>query len=331
MKRPALSKKHKIAILQLLAATFIWGVAGPVIKYTLQYVPPFTFLFLRFAIASLVITPFLLIEERKTPVDKRDAFNLIVLCLLGGTLQLGLVFLGFNYTTSLDGTLLTAVSPIFILLASYKFLNEKITESEKKGAVLGLLGTLVIFIEPVLLAKQANESLNMLRIFGNALLIISLFAWTAYTLLSKKMLDHAPTKFGRLMQFFHLRSKTKRYSPLFVTGTMCLVSLISFMPLSVAELTFMNKLTFPTFSLELLKPLSGIIFMSLFSTLVAYTFYEDAIKEIEVAETAAYNYLSPIFAIPFAYLLLGETVNIWFIMGAALIALGVYVSEKYEP
>lgn len=328
MKRPALSKKHKIAIIQLLVATLIWGAAGPVIKYTLAYVPPFTFLFLRFVVASLAITPFLLLEERKFPIGKKDILDLIVLCLLGGTIQLSLVFLGFNYTTSLDGTLLTAVSPIFILLASYKFLNEKITESEKKGAILGILGTLVIFIEPVLLAKQKQESLDLLRVLGNALLILSLFAWTAYTLLSKKMLDHAPSKFGRLMHFFHLRSETKRYSPLFITGMMSLVSLISFAPLSMVELTLTNKLTLPAFDVVLLKPLAGIIFMGLFSTLVAYTFYESAIKEIEVAESAAYNYLSPIFAIPFAYLLLGEVVNIWFVIGAVLIALGVYVSEK---
>ena len=68
--------------------------------------------------------------------------------------------------------------------------------------------------------------------------------------------------------------------------------------------------------------------MGLFSTLIAYGLYEWAIKEIPVAESAIFAYLQPTFAIPFAYLLLSETVDLWFVVGASIIGYGFYVSEK---
>ena len=68
--------------------------------------------------------------------------------------------------------------------------------------------------------------------------------------------------------------------------------------------------------------------MGILSTLVAYGLYEISIRDMPISETAAYNYLSPILTIPFSYLLLGEKVTLWFIIGGLVIGFGVYLSEK---
>lgn len=329
-KIPALTKKHKLAILKLLTATVIWGAAGPVIKYTLQYIPPFTFLFLRFLVAAVLVTPFLLIEEKKNHINKRDFLNIVVLSLLGGFLTLALVFVGFNLTTSLEGSLISATAPIFILVASATLLKEKVTKYEKYGALISIAGTVFIVFEPFFVGNDLYK-FDFSKMMGNLLILLSVLTWTAHTILAKKTLDHAPSKLGKIMGFFHLRSETKRYSPFLLTGIMVLVTLIATTPLAFLESS--NYLSNPIYNLSLynlnfIRPLLGVLFMGIFSTIIAYSFYESAIKEIEVAESAVYSYLAPLFAVPFAYLLLGEVVNFWFIAGSALIATGVFVSEK---
>src|SRR3989344_5900378 len=343
--KTAQNKKHKLALMYLLIAALVWGAAGPVIKFTLIYLPPFTFLFLRFLTASIVILPFLILEERKHPVIKKDWVNLIVLSLLGGAITLAFVFFGFKYTTSLDGSLISAVSPILTLAASSKLLKEKITENEKNGAIIALCGTLVVTMQPLLTSFFHPTGDVMLRILGNVFILLSIVSWIGYTLWSKKVFEHKPSRiFNALLHYFHLRSETKQYSPFFLTGVLSVVSLIALAPLSFLELGLIHGFKYPSFeNLALSTPtlsnlletpnamiytVLGVLYMGLFSTLIAYGLYEWAIKEIPVAESAIFAFLQPTFAIPFAYLLLSETVDLWFVVGASIIGYGFYVSEK---
>ncbi|MEK7595754.1 MAG: DMT family transporter [Patescibacteria group bacterium] len=342
---PKLERKHKLAILYLMVVSLIWGAAGPIIKLTLEYLPPFTFLFLRFLVATVFVLPFLIAEDHKHPVSRKDWVNLILLSFLGGTMTLAFVFLGFSYTSSLDGSIISAMSPIIILVASSKLLGEKISPNEKKGAIISLAGTFIIIIQPILeVGLQGNTASSLYRLLGNILILASLITWTAYTIWSKKLFDHRPSKLGSFLHYFHLRSSLKEYSPFFVTGVLCLVSLISFTPLAAFELAthsgfrtpslqnFQDAIEetyeFPQISSDMVKPIFGVFYMGIMSTLVAYGLYEWAIKQIPVAETAIFSYLAPIFAIPVAYILLGEKISFWFIVGCVIIGYGVYISEK---
>lgn len=343
---PASDKKRKTAILYLILASLIWGAAGPIIKYTLEFVPPFTFLFLRFLVASAIILPFMIFEEKRHPVEKKDWLNLILLSFLGGSLTLGLVFWGFKYTTSIDGSLISSIAPVFIMLASVKLLGEKITKNERMGSIIALAGTALIVFEPFFDGRDvAGKGGVMLQLLGNFFMILSNIAWAAYTVWSKKILNHIPTKLGAFLHFLHLRSSTRQYSPFFITGLMSAIGLLTFAPLSFMEVASIKGIrtdlnikviqkavqdsyTLPSTPPEFIGPILGILYMGIFSTLVAYGLYEWAVKSLPVAETTIYSYLSPIFAVPLAYILLGEKVGLWFILGSIIIAFGVFLSER---
>lgn len=329
----------------MVAASLIWGAAGPVIKYTLIYVPPFTFLFLRFLCASLIVLPFLILEERKDPISKRDWINLIILSMLGGTFSIGLIFVGFKYTTALEGSLIGAAYPLVALVASAKLLKERITPNEKRGAIIAMLGTLLVIFEPLFNGMGDKfEFKGLPQLFGNLLIGVSLLTATAHAIWSKKILDHIPSKLSNLLHFFHLNSQTRTYSPFFLMGMMSLVSLISFAPLSFMEIAYIKGIRTPTVDIvqrevgnvykipqvssELIRPIAGVLYMAIFSTVVAYFLYEWALKEIPVAETSLYAFLQTVFTIPFAYILLGEKITVWFVVGALIIGYGVYLSEK---
>ncbi|MBI4091150.1 DMT family transporter [candidate division WWE3 bacterium] len=347
--RTAELKKKKLVIAFLILTTIIWGAAGPIIKYTLEYVPPFTFLFLRFLTSTAVILPFMIFEERQNPVSKKDILNLVILSFLGGTLTLGFTFYGFKYTSSLDASLIGALSPIFILIASSRLLGEKITKNEKIGSAVAIIGTLVVALQPLLEKGSASTNSQALsQILGNLFIVVSLLTWTAYTIWSKKILDHIPSKLGFIFHYLHLRSTMKQYSPIFMTAVLCVVSLITFAPLSLYEIyqiknqqepipfsnqslnPLANTYAFPNLPAEMIKPLLGILYMGVFSTLVAYGLYEWAIKEIPVAETAIFAYLQPIFTIPFAYVIVGERITFWYLIGGLIVLAGIYLSERKD-
>jgi len=53
--------------------------------------------------------------------------------------------------------------------------------------------------------------------------------------------------------------------------------------------------------------------------------YQLGIKTVEVSEAEVFNYLSPIFATPIAFLWLKEPITWSFVLSALIIAVGVYL------
>ena len=75
------------------------------------------------------------------------------------------------------------------------------------------------------------------------------------------------------------------------------------------------------------KALGGILYMAIFSSVIAYTLYEYGLSIIEASEATLFAYLQPIFAAPVALLWLKEKITPPFIIGAVVIGLGVAISE----
>ena len=293
---------HRLkAYIALLSTAAIWGIAGPVIKHTLHFLPPFTFLFYRFFIVSLFCLPILLYLWKKSKISFQDLPKLFLLGLMSTTINLSLVFFGFERTTALDGTLLSSVTPIFIVIGGALFFKDKVTRFERIGLLVVLLGAFITVIQP-LLEKGLFAQQNLL---GNLLILMAGLQWTTYVLLAKDDL--------------------KRHSPLAITASAGIVGLLTFFPLAFLEQGG------AIFNLEPLfinpAALLGVGYMAILSYVLAYFFYNFGISKIEVSEAAIFAYLQPVFAAPFAVLWLKEIITLPFLFGASVIALGVFLSE----
>jgi drug/metabolite transporter (DMT)-like permease len=311
--KPSAGENRFLAYLAMLVTAAIWAIAGPVIKVTLQDVPPFTFLALRFLINTIVISPILWLYLRKHPREiprsAGEVGRLFLLTLLGTTLTLALIFLGIDRTTAIDATLIIATTPIFIVLGGSLIcikgvvcLREKVTRLEKIGLAVAVLGVGVTVVQP-LLESGIFASENLI---GNFLVLISNLTWTGFTLLSKETY--------------------RRFSPFLVTAASFIFGFLTFLPLALIEgsnlLTIVYQL--PT------TAILGVLYMSLLSSIVAYFTYAWGVSKIEASEAALFLYLEPIIAAPFAYWWLGEKITTTFLIGAAVIAAGVIITE-YRP
>ena len=119
---------HRLkAYFLLTIVTIIWGVAEPVIKYTLGGFPPLLFLTYRFGLSTLVALITFSLFGFHFPKGNKLRLELCLYGFVTSTLSLGLLFFGLEKTTVLDATLITLINPLLISFAGVYFLKEHIT------------------------------------------------------------------------------------------------------------------------------------------------------------------------------------------------------------
>jgi len=296
------------AHLMLLAVSAIWGIAPPVIKYSLKYFDTSIFLSYRFIITNFLLIPWLLIAEPHTwtTLSRLTANKWLLLIFagfLGSTIQLGFLFWGLENTSAIEGSIINATAPILVAISSFFFLREKITAMERIGIFVAFLGSAIVVIEPVFTGQYTSSRLHF---YGNMAVLLGTLAWTAYAILSKKALR------GHV-------------SPLLLTTAMFFVG-----SLTMPVITFFIHTPYSLHQSLISAPFSahlGVWFMAFISGALAYYLYQQATKFIEVSEANIYTYLSPVFTLPLSLVFLREPVGPWLIVGSAVIVGGVLLSE----
>ncbi len=320
------TSKETHALLAILGATAIWGFAPPIIKHTLDYIPPFSFLFYRFLIVCLAIFPFLYLELRRQNVILRD-FPALALSGLLGQASLILIFYGLKYTSSLEVAVIGIIAPLLMVAAGHYFYNDKINKNLKIGLIITTLGTFILAFGPILDSNALSATKNA-RVLGNALIVIYNLFWTAHVLWSKRLRGENSHRVNEVAKFLGIPVPRKKYSSELITGFSFYVGLACMTPLYVLESA--GKTGNGAFSILDLgySGWAGLLYMALFSSIVAYGLFEWSLKYLKVTDTVIFSYISPIFTLPAAFLILGELPTLDIIVGSLVIALGIFVAER---
>ena len=325
MPKKKLPSNFVLPYIAILITTLIWGAAGPVIKYTLRFLPPLTFLFLRFLIVCIVLLPYVYFELKRTKISKKDYLNFFLLGLFSQS-ALAIYFVGLNYTKVLDAAIIGVMGSIMTVAAGNYFYKDKIDSKVKLGLVLASLGTILIILEP---AFSGNGKIIIEhRILGNLIILFYHFFWTTFVVWSKMSMGENSPSLKKALSFIHLKPMTKKYSPILITSISFYIGLLTLIPLALLE----NMYSLTQFDILFIdhRGLLGLLYMALLSSIVAYMCYEWALEHIRVTDISFFGYLGSIFTIPFAYILLGEVPNKFMVMGAIIIGIGVYIAERKE-
>ncbi|MGD8743996.1 MAG: DMT family transporter [Candidatus Woesebacteria bacterium] len=289
------------AYIYLTIVAVIWGVATPVIKYTLQGITPLSFLTYRFAISSVVAVVLIFFSRDKLSKIFDNFWEATLYSFITTTFALGILFFGIEKTTVLDAALITAVGPLVIALAGVYLLKEHITHREKLGITLAFTGTLVTVLEPIL-----SGNFNTSQLSGNLFVVAYIFITAASSVLSKKLVR-------------------KDVDPLTLTNYSFIIGFVTLIPLALVEGSFSNIIV----NIESLTPSYhlGVWYMAILSGTTAYALWVRGQKSIEISEAGLFAYLTPLFSTPLAVLWLDEQITAPFIVGAILITLGVVTAE----
>lgn len=288
------------AYLVLLVTSVLWGLAVPIIKKSFETTTPLLFLVYRFLFVIILATIPFYLYQKKMPVIK-NPLKLLFIGFLSFPLNLLLLFYGLARTSAMEAALLAALNPLFFHLGGFLVLREKITNREKLGLFISVLGTLLVIFKPLFNNTQANFQGHL---SGNILIVLGGIVGVSGLIWAK--------------------NEKKNYTPFQISYASFLTAFLTF--------TLLATILEPSFTQNFLgiftRPaIWGILYMAIPGSIIAYSCLIYGQSLIEVSEASLFTYLQPLFATPLAVLWLKEIITWPFAVGACLILLGVFLTE----
>ena len=162
---------RKIAYGSLVIVAVVWGATFPIIKLSLTFIDPISFLLFRFAIAAVVLLPFVIKK-----MNKRDA---IYGTIVGIPLFLGYVTqtVGLQYTSPSMSGLITGIYIVLTPILSIFILRNGLDMVKIYLAVAAFVGMALMTI-----SSTSGEAL------GNLLTIATAFCYALQLVLTEKYL-----------------------------------------------------------------------------------------------------------------------------------------------
>lgn len=281
------------AYLGLTIAMVLWGGSFVATKIALAVYPPFTVIFGRMIIASLI---FLLLWKRVVPEYWlwKDLKYLLAMAFMEPCLYFLFEGYALKYTTAGQASLIVSTLPLMVGMSAAFLLGEELKPRMVLGFLISILG--VFFLTRGAAISEASPN----PILGNTLEFLAMVAATVYTLLVRYM--------------------SSKYSALFLTAIQSFVGLLFFGPLAFFHDKFYH-----------LRPqiyaLSSIMFLGAFVTVIAYWLYNHGIARISASKAAAFGNMIPVFTIFIGWMILGEVLNMAQIGASFLIFFGVVLSQ----
>ena len=131
----------------LLIATILWGGTFPVIKYGLEWIDPFLLIFLRFFIAFMILSFFILmgwIKIKKNILNDSIIFKSLALGLIGFFSYFTQTY-GLLYTTPHRSAFITQLLIIFVYIFQFILLKKMITKYQWFSLGMILFGSYILF------------------------------------------------------------------------------------------------------------------------------------------------------------------------------------------
>jgi drug/metabolite transporter (DMT)-like permease len=287
------------AYIMLVCASLFWAGNFMIGKYAfLSEIPPLTLVFFRWSLVWIILLPF----TYKEIIKYKDTIlnNLPLLFFLGLT-SVGLfnsfTYLSLIHTQVINASLFNTAIPAIIILLCFLFKIEKTNKFQILGLIISACGILTIITK---LKLDILLSLNFNK--GDLIMIGGVLTWGVYSTLLKKKKFTLP-----LLTLVHV---------------ICTFGLISVFPQFLYE--YYNEQII-NFDLNLVYTL---IFLALFPSIGSYYCWAGAVSIIGANRAGISLSLIPLFSSIMAILIYGEVFKLFHLIGAILIILGLFLSNK---
>ncbi len=304
----------------LLLMTVIWGVNYSIVKVALRQIPPLAFNSLRLALASLLFLVALASSRRpaarreasagaapaaetddatplpvfeRTRISGRDWLLIALFGVIGHFVYQLCFLFGLDRTTAANSSLILGCSPVVVALLSAALGHERVQGLHWIGAALSVAGIYAVV--------GHGAHLGGPTFVGDLLTIGGLFCWGIYTVGAHGLLQ--------------------RHSPLEVTGYSMAIGTVPYVLLGVGELRSLD------WSAVHADAWAALVFSGVFALFVAYLIWYVAVQRIGNIRTAMYSNVTPIAALVFAVVWLGEHLRGTVIAGAVAILIGMALTR----
>lgn len=287
--------KNTKAYLALIFICIIWGTTYLAIRLGAMNYPPFLFAAIRQVISGVIIMLIAFMMNRKIDTSWVNIRHNILVGFLLITMGNDLVTWGEKYIPSGVAALICSLMPMSAVVIGLLSSNrEKINGTIILGLILGLGGVSLIFKDNI--TDLANSS-YLLGIAGTFVATVC-WAWGS------------------------IRNKTRpaTFNPFFNSGVQLFAGGMFLFVFSAGMDTHDSQQS-------LLDPVVmwSMVFLIIFGSVLAYTAYMYALKELPVGIVTLYAYVNPLVAVVLGYCILGEQLTVFTALAFATIVAGVYI------
>ena len=282
----------------MLGVTVVFGLHYIIAKSMMpDYLSPLQMVFIRLMGGALLFWIFqrFFIREK---VERRDLMKLALCGFVGLTMNVGLFYVGLNYTTPVDASVIHVSNPILVLILAAILLKEKITALKLSGIVLGIAGSLILILWGRHLQLGGQTAL------GNVLVTLNMVCYSLYLVILKPLVGK-----------YHTMTILKWVS---LFGFLCIIP-ISF-----------NSMLSITFSHFDWYGWAALFYIIVITTFLIYLLINYALKHLTPTTVSYYTYLQPVFAAVTSVTVGMERITLPKIIAALLIFTGVYLVTGWK-
>jgi drug/metabolite transporter (DMT)-like permease len=287
------------AYVMLVCATLFWAGNFMVGKFAfLTDIPPMSLVFFRWSLVWLILLPFTFKEiiQFKNVIQKNLPL-LFFLALTSVGLFNSFTYLALVHTQVINASLFNTAIPAIIILLCFIFKIEKTNKYQILGLILAVCGILSIITK---LELNILLSLNFNK--GDLIMIGGVVTWGLYSAFLKKKNFTLP-----LLTLVHI---------------LCTFGLVFIFPQFFYEF---SQGQFVKFDINLCFIL---IFLALFPSIGSYYCWAGAVSIIGANRAGIFLSLIPLFSTIMAITFFNEQFQFFHLIGAILIILGLFLSNK---
>ena len=294
----------------------IWAGAGIAVKEALVIFSPLTLIVMRFTLAVLLMLSIGLLFRHNSIVGlQRVEKKHIPLFLLGGLFQPFLYFIFETYTyqsfsSPTVAEALLSTQPVMAPLFAWVLLRERVTRNNIIGILLSTLGVMMLLMMgggPLAMGDGAIGK-------GVLLAVLTVSMSVSYSVVLRRI----PTHYTPLSIVFYVQS----------------FALVLFYVLW-AVMDRGNRLLGDD-GIRLLgegqwvKSLLSVGYLAVLASVTAFILFCYTVRKIGVTRANVFNNVRPVFTAILMWMIFGEILPIWKIIGIIIIIIGLFISQKQE-
>ncbi len=283
--------------LLLALAGLCWSGNHVIGRAVAGQVPPIGLSLMRWLLPALILWPLArpyVLEDWPKIVSHWRV--IVLLAFLGGTLFGILQYIGLNYTTALNVSVINSTAPVMIFVAGALLFADRLGALQMGGIGTSLIGVIVI------VSRGQLEVLRSLQFnIGDLIILFNQFIWAVYSACL------------RLRPPLHWMS---------FTFILSIVASVATLPLYVWEHASGN--TFHATWTTML----AVGYVAIFPSVVAFASWNRGVEMIGANRAGAFLHLIPLYSAILASTFLGEELMLYHVLGFALILAGVWLAAR---
>jgi len=271
-----------------------WGITFVAFKFANESLEPIAIVFIRLAISIPFLFGFALLSGRMMKIRKEDFKWFFLLALAEPFIYfLGEAF-GLSLVSSTLGAIIIATIPLFVPIAAYLLLKERIS-------LINIIGLIVSFAGVITVVMASEGKFNG-NIKGILLMFLAVFGAVVYTILAKKLVHS--------------------YNGIIITAWQSTLGAIMFLPLFL--IFEVNRLELAAISRE---SFWAVLYLGIFGSGICFILFITGIRELGASKANVFANLVPVVTAILSFFLLKEAMPALKIIGILIVLAGLLLSQ----